>query len=193
MSSSVSETTIFNAVLRMLGHGDRLLSANDENPKAAQLREAYPLARDALIRAYQWNFAVKRTSLPAAADAPEHGFARRFLLPVDCLRLDRVFNPQRLTWKVEGRAVVTDIEAPLKVVYARRIANPQEFDALFLKLLTIDLAIEMSPLIGDKRTRRVDLRDERKDVAIEAKVVDANEGEEDEEADSPWVTARRSW
>lgn len=187
---AASEALIFNKALIHLGHGDRFLSADDENPRIGTLREVYPNLRDALIRSYQWNFATARKKLAADADVPVHGFAYRYTLPSDCLRVDAVLETYGRVWRKEGNAIVTDIPAPLKIVYARRVENPQEFDPLFVELLALDLAIAVGAVIGDKRSRRTDLKQERGELALDAKVIDANEGEEEEAPGGGWDEAR---
>lgn len=64
--TSLSEVSICNLALQDLGRG-LAITALDENSQAARVcRLRYPFARDACLRAYDWNFAAARASLPAS-------------------------------------------------------------------------------------------------------------------------------
>lgn len=106
-----SAVQICNRALDILG-ADPVLSLTDNSEAGRLCNRNFAPVRDAVLRAYPWNAAMRRAALPALAEPPSWGFAAAYQLPVDCLRLWRVENEDCADWRVEGRTVVTDMAAP---------------------------------------------------------------------------------
>ena len=104
---------------------------------------------DALLRLLPWNFATKRASLPENAASPAWGHQNAFAVPGDFIRLlDVDFGTIRTPYEVEGRNIVTSIEAPLSITYTARIENPAEFDPLFRDCFAAFIAVELADAIA---------------------------------------------
>ncbi len=102
--TDLSEVSICNLALQDVGRG-LAITTLDENSQAARVcRLRYPFARDTCLRAYDWNFAAWRASLPALAAAPAFGFANAYQLPPDCLFVREVGEARAapLRWKQAG-------------------------------------------------------------------------------------------
>ena len=144
-----SEVGIVNNALLKLGENP--ISSFEENSKAARLaKETYADYRDALLRDNPWNFALKRVALAASTTTPSWGYANAFPLPSEpsfCLRVVEVQNPSRITWKIEGRSIVTDIDAPLNILYVERVADPNQMDSDFRDALSSFLAMNWAERI----------------------------------------------
>lgn len=68
--------------------GDEPIADFNENSKSAQACSAlYASARDDLIRRHTWNGFIKRAIGSPDANPPAWGYAQRFPLPADCVRL----------------------------------------------------------------------------------------------------------
>lgn len=146
---SPSETSIANAALTLLG--ERRINDLDENSKTANvLKERYDEVRDALLRRHPWNFATARAQLAKEVTAPTWGFDNSYTFPSDLLRLLEVENPNHWPYRVEGRSIVTDLDAPLQIVYTKEITVVGEMDVLFRQALAADLAADVAESItGD--------------------------------------------
>lgn len=190
--SGTSETTIFNAALTHLGEAKRILDANENSSRAMILAERYPNLRDALIRQYKWNFSTRRASLSEDATPPAFGYAHRYKTPANCLKVFNVIGERHYPWKVEGGYVVTDLTAPLNVIYALKVTDPSEFDPVFREVLAMDLAIACAPAIANKRTLKLDLVAARQGLIETAEFCDADEGQEEDLAEGSWLEARHS-
>lgn len=141
-----SELSIANAALVMLG--ERRITSFDEETKPARiLKERFDAIRDTLLRESEWNFAVARTTLPADTEAPSWGFAYAYSIPEDCDRVIEVYDPDLHGWKLEGRKIVTDIAAPIKLRYVRSIEDATEMDSTFREALSARLALELCDAI----------------------------------------------
>lgn len=149
-----SETDILNNALILIGE-QTVLTADDTTKAGRKYIQVYTIARDALLRAYNWNFAIVRTSLAALSDAPDWGYNNQYQLPSDFLKLLQVnnyfinlnagyYNQQdESPYKIEGKKILTDLPAPLKIRYIKRVEDTAEFDANFVEMLTIKIAIKL--------------------------------------------------
>jgi len=135
-----SEVEIINGALSKLGE-QPILAITDPSPAGRLANRTYADIRDAMLREYPWNFAVKRASLAAEVDVPLWEFALSYVLPPDCLRLIAVNNPGDLEWRNEGGRIVTDIAAPLEIKYVALVLVGS-FDATFREALSARLAME---------------------------------------------------
>lgn len=142
---------IANAALRTLG-ADRISAFTDANKRAIACSGAYDLARREELRGSNWNFAIKRTTLPALAATPAYGYSFAYQLPADFLRLVDIAgwfvgfsntdyrSSTDADYSIENGQVLTNIGAPLPIRYVYDIANAQQFDATFIACLTARLA-----------------------------------------------------
>jgi hypothetical protein len=180
------EKEIVNGALRRLGQ--KRITALTELDLYTDTFEIY---RDALIRGHPWNFAMTRASLAADATGPEWGFDNAFTLPAQpyCLWVHRVNNPANYPWKVEGRKIVTDLSAPLEIIYLARITDTSEWDALFVECLIAKLAMEWAePLVmNPELTKQV--TDEFEKKIQNGFGVDGQEGTTDPVPEGSWVQA----
>src|SRR5437879_11783972 len=82
-------TDICNAAISHCGTRSKISSIDEGSPEANACRTHFALARDSLLRAFDWNFARITASLGALQDPPAR-WGEKYALPVDCLRLRRL-------------------------------------------------------------------------------------------------------
>lgn len=176
-----SQVDIFNLALDMLGTEDVVTGVNDTSVNAKRLARSWPLARDAVLRAHPWNCAIARVSLPEATPAPLYGFAYRYPLSTEpyCLRVLEL-KSARTSWKVEGRAILTDDGPPLSVKQISRVTDVENYDALLVTAAAARLAWTLAYAVTQSRSVQKDMKDTYFDVLSEAKSVDGQEGTGDE-------------
>lgn len=159
-----SEVDIVNAGLTLLGES-RITSLDDRTKPAREAKALYSIARDALLAAYNWNFAKARIALPALVGAPPFQFANKFQLPSDCLRLimlNDYYVGIDLTdyrgaptqeFELEGREILTSWSAPLNIKYVKRVTDTQQFDPCFIKALGCQLAMDLCEALTQSDTK----------------------------------------
>ncbi len=140
-----SDIDVINSALNKLGE-PTITSVADNNRVSRLANRDYPIIRDALLRQYDWNFATRRASLAADAEAPEWGFSFQYPLPSEFLRLIMVRNSSDREWRIEGRFILTDLSAPLEILYVKRVAV-DDFDPAFYEALAQLLAMEWAEAI----------------------------------------------
>lgn len=200
--TAVNDVIIANRALSKLG--DARITAFDQNNKAARAVDAcYEIVRDAEMRRRKWRFTLARTTLPEVTPAPEFGFGHQYQLPADCLQvigagdyppgslhydLNNAFDTAE--YSVEGRMILTDQPAPLKLRYKRRITDPALFDVCFVEALASRLAIELCEEITGSSGKKQDCRVDYKTAIGEALKANAVEAPREQMNDDAWLNAR---
>jgi hypothetical protein len=121
-----TKLTIINAALITLGKEP--LATLDNSARATAALVFWDLARDELLRAHPWNFAMKRAVLPAVAEptAAAFGYASAYNLPADCLRLCEC---SAADYTLESGQVLCNTSGSLQVRYVARVEDATRYDA----------------------------------------------------------------
>lgn len=185
-----SEVAICNMALAEIGRGAQITSLDEASQAARACRLRYPYARDACLRAYDWNFASARAELAKNAVAPAFEFANAFDLPSDCLIVRSVFEGEGERWVVEGRQVLTDMSDPIFIKYTARVTDPTQFDPLFAEALSARVASDIAVQLSESVSRAQSLWQIYQAKLGEARRRDAQEGQPDHLPRGDWVGAR---
>lgn len=174
---TVTTTQAANLALIKLG-SDTISSLSDDNKPARLCNAVFDLIRDEMLRQHPWNFAMAREQLVADVDdAPDFEFSYQFPLPDDYLRLVNLYL-DRSRFKIEGDFILTDSN-PIDIIYIRQMADPTEWDAMFLEAFATRLAAEISfALTGSNTLQQIMMADYERKLA-KAKTVDAQENYSD--------------
>lgn len=145
-----TETTIANVALGHLGVA-RITELADPSPAAEHCRRMWDTTRDNLLRAYPWNFAIKRIQLTASATAPPFGWAYAYPLPSDCLRALEVNGCPpgvgSVPYEIEGTEILTDLTT-CKLRYLRKVEQVSLWSADFCELFGYELAKSIAPSLS---------------------------------------------
>lgn len=190
---ATSDASICNLALQKLG-AKRITSLSDDSPNARTMNACYEAIRDAELRKHRWNFAITRVSLAADSPAPTQGqFANSFTLPAGFIRLlepDPEENYNTHDWTIEGRAILTNYDAPLEIRYVQQVTDPTQFDALFVVAFAGALAMHVCEDITQSTTKFDKVASEYKEAIRDAKRVNAIEQVSGEPPTDTWDTAR---
>lgn len=196
-----SQVEIANRALTKIGE-QRILSLSDDVEAARSVDSLWDIVRDAELRIRKWKFSVSRDSLAALASTPSWGFEYEYQLPSDCLRVLQVNDiypgvsmtnyrqTDEAEWHVEGRKVLTDIGAPLKIRYIARIEDTGQWDAAFTEAFACRLAVELAERLTQSNTKRQLAWDEYKQAVSMAVRADAIEGAPEPIPDDTWILSR---
>lgn len=142
-----TDTIIANVALGHLGVA-RIAELTDKSPQAEHVRRMWNTTRDNLIRAYPWNFAIKRIQLTAAAPGPAFGWIYAYPLPGDCLRVLEVNGCPpgvgSVPFQLEGQEILTDLTT-CKLRYLRIVEQVSAWSADFCELFGFELAKSIAP------------------------------------------------
>lgn len=196
-----SEVDIANRALGKLGAAT-IIDLNEDDPKAVAINVAFATVRQAELRRRRWRFSLERHSLPALADAPAFGFARQFQLPAGCLRVIQIGEfdlgpnlsdyraaPTEL-WSIEGRKILTNLGAPLKVRTIQDVPDTTQWDAAFVEAFAARLAYECCERITQSDSKKQLAWSDYREAIREAVRANALEVATSEATDDTWVMAR---
>lgn len=163
MAGSVVQ--VANRALTKLGAA-RITSLSDDVKAARAIASCFDDLRDDELRAYRWQFAMKRTSLAALASTPAFGYLYQYQVPADFLRIDMVddrypdpvpdnyIGRELLDWVLEGNLILTDIAAPLKLRYVAQITDPNAWDPCYREALACRIAAEIAEDLTQSNEKR---------------------------------------
>lgn len=145
MPNSTTETSIIDRGLQILGYSEISSPQQVGSRGAKAMRRAYTPVKLSELQKNMWHFAIKRALIAASGTPPVHTKKNAFPLPGDCLMLapedqDGQFplNNGRI---VEGGAIISDEDGPIKIRYVSANVSETLFDAIFAEMLSAALAI----------------------------------------------------
>ncbi|AAT38370.1 gp11 [Burkholderia phage BcepC6B] len=191
-----SQVGICNRALTKIGD-KRITSLDEDSKAAATLNSMYDDVLDACLRAHVWSFTKARAQLAALAEAPLFGFSYQYRLPTDFIRLLQVGQfdvyprtDTRGLFSIENGNILTDMQAPLYIRYAKRVTDPNAMDALFREAFACRLAAEACESLTQSATKRQGAWAEH-DQAIAAAIrVNAIERPAQPLGDDTWLESR---
>lgn len=150
---------IYNMAVMETGHSTAI-SGPAENTNAANLcRTFYPVCRDMVLEAADWNFATKRVTL-SLLPGTQSNWAYAYAYPADGLNIQALVLPGMRKPSKENmvpfevahmdgaRVILTDMDHA-EAIYTVRIENPNLFTSLFTTALAYLLASRVAiPLTG---------------------------------------------
>ena len=197
-----SNVEIANSALTKVG-STRITALTDNVKAAREINAIFELRRDYLLRTHNWSFAMTRASLPALDETPAWGYTTLYQLPTDCLRVvqvndtwvvpglaDYTSGPDSEPYKITGRRIETDIGAPLKLRYIKRVTDPAQFDAAFVEVFASDLADQVCEALTQSNTKREATRAVLRQSLLEAVRSNAIELPPEAIPDDSWVLSR---
>jgi len=186
-----TETAVANEALSHIKQPAIIHIDTDSTLAARVIRTHFASVRDALLRQYPWNFASTRVKLQAQVEKPLFGFKYKYALPHDCMHVRWLVDANnRDDWKVEKRAIITDLSPPLKVIYTRFAYEVALWDALFRKADTLLLAAACGPQLSADEKRIKWCEDKAKELLLSAYPSDAAEGKPEDLARGDWLDSR---
>lgn len=190
----MTPTDICNLALDILKEGP-IGSIDDARPTAEWLKRNFAQSRNALLEETEWNFAIKRVSLPADATGPDFGWSYSYTLPADCVRVIPLTangedEGDPIPHSVEGGKILTDRAAPLKLRYVFRTEDYARYPATFIDALSARLATKMAHWLTGKSNYVTIAQGLYNDAMRRAWLSDAVQGTSPRAADDEWTNAR---
>jgi hypothetical protein len=165
-----------NAALVLAGEKPLLtLAGNESDPRILTINAFWDFTVEEVLRDHSWNCGYTRKKIAQDPTIPDFGYAYRYKLPNDCLRVIKINNDLSAVWKIEGRYLLTD-ETDCQIEYIRRIENEAEFDAMLKEAIYTKLAYKIAKKItGANESVAINLYKMYQNVIAEARVTDFKE------------------
>jgi hypothetical protein len=172
-----SEVDICNDALITCG-SERITSFNGTGKTQRLCNEQYARARDQLLVAHPWNFAIKRVFLSERSDLPtgwenNEDWTTSYNLPSDCLRVWKVNNNEE-AWAVEGGYLLMN-NGPASIQYISQITDTSKFSKSFERVLALDIALKIGYALTQSAAFMQSIQTLRDQAIREARSFDAQE------------------
>ena len=192
-----SQIQVVNAALRLIGTR-RITALDQSSVEAVEAEDAWDRTLDATLREHPWNFAMKLAQIAADSVAPAWGYTAAYPVPADCLRVWMVDGLNWRDWTVarhgtspnEVTAIMANTSGALNVAYIQRVADVSKWDAMAIRVLELDLALELSKKITDSNPDVQTLYEMRRAALRAAKVADAVETPPGDTGPDEFILAR---
>jgi hypothetical protein len=150
----MTDIQICNLALARLGDS-RITALTDATAQAQFCSLFYTQTLEELQTEFDWQFCRKLASLTADATSPAFGYARRFAVPSDFLRLIRLNGIDEdenfSKWEIVDGFIHTDLAAPAQIEYIAHVTDAAKFPAVFVEIFSAKLATNLAmPLTGSK-------------------------------------------
>jgi hypothetical protein len=111
----------------------------------------YEQTRNELLADFDWSFARVQSSLPADGTPPAFGYAARYAIPGETLKVLRVNGVDEDenfgNWEIVGAFLHTNFPTPVKVETTAIVTDASKFPPVFTNMLTVTLAMKLSQLL----------------------------------------------
>ncbi len=185
---SVTQLSILNTALTRCGE-PRISSLSQDTPSAIALNAIYDLARDTVMAAHPWNFAIKRDLLAPNATEPDFEYAYQYDKPADMLRL-LTSDTVDADFVIEGDQILSD-ESELYVRYIYRNEDESSWSPGYASALAWYLAREVCYLLKQNSSLWAGCDAAYKSSLSEARSIDGAEGTMKGLSATSWTNARR--
>lgn len=186
-----SITEIANLALTKLGPGSGYVTdyETDATSVGQALRRTYESVRDLVLDSHPWRFSRKRTNLSADVATPSWGFSYQYTLPEDCLRVMSVEG--EIPYEQESGKLLCDEAGPIYVRYMAKVTVTGSFTPAFVDALATRWAAELAVPITKSHSRRLELLEEFRKLALPQARKSDNIGSVPERAsDGDWLKSR---
>lgn len=154
----------------------------DEDTKEAKLcRMQYPKIRDAVLRSAPWGFATKRKTLTPIDPNPLEFQGRNesvFQLPVDCVKVWRIYDQPRTYYKIEGRFLIAD-DSSVDLYYVSSGVPVAFYDPNFMEAVANALASDLCYSLTGSATLKQSLEQTAEFWLTQARSYNSQEGTPD--------------
>ncbi len=146
MAAGDSITGICNLALGLLGQPG-IVTLTDNSKAARYCALFWNNTRQRVIREYLWNFAKADYQPVLAPVQPTFQWTYAYQLPANTLRVWNMPEADTDPWEIKGGALYSNEDSP-QVVVIVDVTDPTLFDAMFVKVLAMELALDLAVPLG---------------------------------------------
>ena len=193
-----SKTQIYNITLNILGVSTPLENSDFDDNRAILLNNYYELARDYVLKDFDWNFASCFKKLSLCGEGIEEScYKYCYDYPNDCICARDVFSKDDFVLKKfsinalkdGSKAILTDAEDAV-LRYTKRIDKEVFYSAEYTMALSYYLASLTSNVISGSLQKGELAYEKYKQILKHAKLINASEGAENLVDDTTYIDSR---
>lgn len=174
---ATAEVDICNDALLILG-SSTISSMAGTSKEAILCNRAYALARDQLLSAHPWNFAIVRAEIASDASLPtgwdDGTWAYAFTIPSNTLRVLGIDDTNE-DWAQEGGKIFANY-TPIFIKAIKKVTDTTIFSKHFEKALAYEMAVKMCYALDQSPQALAVITKLRDEAVAEARSFDGQEG-----------------
>lgn len=193
-----TKAKIFNITLKNLRVSISIQNANQTDKNTIILNEYYDIAKEQVLKDFDWNFANSYRELTLTGNIPMNPkFLYEYDYPNDC-----VFTRELISYREDdeiefevaanssGQKVINTNTAPAILRYTKAVDNEAFFTTEFTMALCWYLAFLAAPAITGNRSIQSDCLNVYTNILAKAKAINASEGYMKSKDSCSWIDVR---
>jgi len=147
--TTLTKVNVANMALGILEEAP--IAALTDNKRSARLANLhFDITVEQELQANVWKFAIKSTSLTGTDTGSIAGSLNwEYDLPADFVRMlplgyDETHNATPVSWELRDGKLYSDQDSPRTFRYIYNVTDPQDWDALFVDVVTAALAVKLA-------------------------------------------------
>lgn len=153
-------------------------SLDDDTPLGRYMAREFGTVRREILEEYPWYKARTLVNLTEMGDTPAFGFAAKYQLPSNCIRVWRVtcgdrFNGPPTPFKIYGTELHCDPRGDLNVIYIKDLTNVGLWSAGMGRVFAAKMAMYASQNVTGKAGYFDKCRSAFQDASVAARMSDA--------------------
>lgn len=193
-----TKAKIFNISLKNLRVSLSIQNANQTDKNTIILNEYYDMAREQVLKDFDWNFASVYRELSLTGNIPANPkYLYEYDYPNDCLFTRELISYTgndalefEIAANIMGQKVINTNITPIILRYTKLIDNEAFFPTEFATALSWYLAFLAAPAITGNRSIQSDCLSVYTNMLAKAKVINASEGFSRPKDECSWIDIR---
>ena len=193
-----TKAKIFNMTLKNLRVSVSIQNSNQTDKNTIILNEFYDVAREQVLKDFDWNFANSYRELSLTGNIPQNPkFLYEYDYPNDCV-FAREIIPYvssdlvefEIASNVTGQKVINTNQTPAILRYTKSVDNETFFSTEFVMALSWYLSFLAAPAITGNRAIQNDCMNVYTHILAKSKAMNASEGYIKNDSGCSWLDAR---
>ena len=193
-----TKAKIFNMTLKNLRVSVSIQNSNQTDKNTLILNEFYDVAREQVLKDFDWNFANSYRELSLTGNIPQNPkFLYEYDYPNDCV-FAREIIPYvssdlvefEIASNVTGQKVINTNQTPAILRYTKSVDNETFFSTEFVMALSWYLSFLAAPAITGNRAIQNDCMNVYTHILAKSKAMNASEGYLQHDSGCSWLDAR---
>ena len=193
-----TKAKIFNITLKNLRVSVSIQNSNQTDKNTLVLNEFYDVAREQVLKDFDWNFANSYRELSLTGNIPQNPkFFYEYDYPNDCV-FAREIIPYvssdlvefEIASNVAGQKVINTNQTPAILRYTKSVDNETLFSTEFVMALSWYLSFLAAPAITGNRAIQSDCMNVYTHILAKSKAMNASEGYIQNDSGCSWLDAR---
>lgn len=193
-----TKAKIFNITLKNLRVSVGIQNSNQSDKNTVVLNEFYDIAREQVLKDFDWNFANSYRELSLTGNIPQNPkFLYEYDYPNDCVFAREIIpyvNSEVVEFEIaantDGQKVINTNQTPAILRYTKTVDNETFFSAEFVMALCWYLAFLAAPAITGNRAIQSDCLNVYTNILAKSKALNASEGYLKNDDSCSWLDAR---